>query len=81
MIVIQLIRLVSGAAGADSLPTSEDVDEGALRLQVCKFGCAEAGIRGFGFSNRPRASNRILDVSYPGAEVCLRSYVCAGIAR
>src|SRR5580704_11716852 len=78
---LKMVQLVPAAAGADSLPTSEDVDEGALRLQICKFGCTEGGIRGFGFSNRPGPSNRILDVSDPDAEVSLRSYVCGRIAR
>src|ERR1700740_1381529 len=68
-------NLVTSTAAANALSAAQDVPEGALSLQVSKCGCTQGGVRGLGFRNRKGCAHRILDMSYPGAQVCLGGYV------
>jgi hypothetical protein len=70
---------LSGAAGADSMTATKDIDKGALRLQVRELRGTKGRVGRLGFGDREHPAHWILDMSHPYTEIPRRGYVCRRI--
>ena len=76
-----LPQLCGRVAGADTLPAAQNVNEGALCLQVSKFGGPKSRVRELRLRNRIGCAHRILNVGRPCAKIGLWTDVRGRIAR